>query len=112
MNQSAPPLPQLSGATCRNCGAVQAAGAPYCTRCGAPLRVAKAGSSVLKTVFSVALVWGALCLGALDGYLALIGVMGGDLSAAPDRAFLLLALGALVVAAACVWGAFRINRSK
>ena len=105
-------LPQPSGATCSNCGAAQAADSPYCTNCGAPLRVAKPNSSAFKTVLSIALVFGALGLGALGGCLALIGVMGGDLSTASDRIFLGLALAALVAAAACVWGIFWVQRNK
>ena len=106
---SPPPLPP-GGSNCPNCGTVQAKGAPYCSNCGASLATAQAPSTS-KTVYSVLLAMAALGFGAYGGCIALIVVMGG---ASPRDNLTIYATGAiaLLLAAACVWVIFRIQRRK
>ena len=109
MNETNSPLPQPSGATCPNCGAAQSATAPYCTNCGAPLRAATASglSTGSKIGLSIALGFGALMFGAVGAcFVFLGGIEGGTM----DWTFLLFVGIPALLALACIWGIFRVQR--
>ena len=110
MNETNSPLPQPSGATCPNCGAPQSASAAICSNCGAPLRAATPPgglSRATKIIASIALAFGALLFGAFGGCIMLIGgIEGGSM----DATLLLLIVVPALLAVACIWGIFRIQR--
>lgn len=109
MNETNSPLPQPSGATCPNCGAAQSAGTLYCSNCGAPMsaKTPSSMSSSSKLIVSLALGFGALMFGAVGGcFVFLGGVQGGPF----DPMFLLFVGVPALLALACLWGIFRVQR--
>lgn len=109
MNET-PPLPQPGGATYANCGAAQNANTPYCTNCGAPMRAATSGtlSSASKIIISIALGFGALMFGAVGAcFVFLGGIEGGNRF---DPTILLFVGVPTLLALACIWGIFRVQR--
>ena len=110
MNENTPPLPQPSGATCPNCGAAQDDKAPFCTHCGAPLQAATPSklSSGSKLALSLSLGCGALVFGAVGGCFAFLGRIEGGNSF--DPAILLFVGVPALLALACIWGIFKIQR--
>lgn len=105
MNQPPiPPIPELQGQSCPNCGQSVAANAPRCPNCGATLR-ASSSPSVWKILLACALGMVALGLGAMGACFMLFGTISltsGDLTLGFTG--LLLAGGA----ALCIWGAIRL----
>ena len=103
----ASPLPQPSGATCRNCGAAQSSDAPYCTQCGAPLRAAASGSmsGVAKAIAACALFFGAMVFGGIGGCFALVGGSNSF-----DSTFALFIIVPALACVACLVGFFLVLR--
>lgn len=108
MNENSP-LPQPSAATCPNCGAAQSASAIYCSECGTPMSAATPGylSSSSKLIISLALGFGALMFGAVGGCFVLLGGVDSGNISLPG---LLLVGVPVLLALACLWGIFKVQR--